>query len=233
MEAGRNNRVVKDHREMRGYIMAPHKDASANEMLFVIREGVCEDPVPPFAMDKSGKWFVSDNTLKQLADGEEDTPYGKFVTTMHDSFELEVVAGEPPVGCIEIPLTHFVERGNLGRPGHLGYSLEELFSDGCGRGVDVNTFADQYSIPPNQRYNGVGSVGALLTGEGSIAPIYYGEDGAVVWNAGGLPCVSFSTKGWRTQYRSKHLLGKTTSQPTISTMLTVGEWCCPACCSKD
>ena len=183
MEAGRNNRVVKDHREMRGYIMAPYKDASANEMLGMIRQGLFEVGVPPFAMDKSGKCFVSDNTLKQLADGEEDTGYGKFVTKMHDSFELEVVAGEPPVGCIEIPLTHFVERGNLGTPGHLGYSLEELFQDG--RRVDVNRFADQYSIPRNQRYNAVGSVGASLTGEGSIAAIYTrDDDGAVVWQAG-------------------------------------------------
>jgi hypothetical protein len=120
MEAGRNNRVVKDHREMRGYIMAPHMDATASEMLFCIRRGICEDGVPPFAMDKSGKWFVSSATLEQLADGEEDTKYGPFVTTMADSFELEVAAGEPPVGCREIPLTHFVQRGNLGRPGHLG-----------------------------------------------------------------------------------------------------------------
>jgi hypothetical protein len=214
MEAGRNNRVVKDHREMRGYIMAPHKDASANEMLFVIREGVCEDPVPPFAMDKSGKWFVSDNTLKQLADGEEDTPYGKFVTTMHDSYELEVVAGEPPVGCIEIPLTHFVERGNLGRPGHLGYSLEELFQDGPG--VDANRFADQYSIPRNQRYNGAGSPGASLTGEGSIAAVYTrDDDGAVVWEAGVLTLrelfnqglenpVSVQTFAWQNNIPTNH-----------------------------
>ena len=79
----------------------------------------------------------------------------------------------------------------------------------------MNTFADQYSIPPNQRYNGVGSVGANLTGEGSIAPIYYGEDGAVVWNAGGVTLrelfnqglenpVSVQTFAWQNNIPTNH-----------------------------
>jgi hypothetical protein len=205
MEPGPNNRLVKGHREMRGYILPPYLDTNADDLLLMIREGFVEDGVPPFAMDKSGKFFVSDITLERLADGEEDTKWGHFVTKMADTFQLLVVAGEPPVGCIEIPLTHFVQRGRLGCPGHLGYSLEQLFHDGCGRGVDVNTFADQYSIPRIQRYNGV---------LGSIGSCYNGEDGSVVWLDGavtlrelfnqGMEPESVRTFAWQNDIPTNH-----------------------------
>ena len=161
LQAGPNKRLKVDHQTMRAHIISPceGEDNPASCTIYLMLKGFLA--AKPTAIHKYGELYLSDKTVYNLAKGSEDMTYGDFLIKLYVSYNFWLFAGKPPVGCVKMPISCFVERGHYGVPGPLGYSLDQLFKEVQGQGLDedsVKVFADQYFIHWNEHYNGDGSV---------------------------------------------------------------------------
>jgi hypothetical protein len=180
LQFGPNERLKVDHDTIRTFIVqrGDVEDNSACEVIYGLLMGLGFLDADPIAIHKWGEVYLSKETLYYLAQGSEDMKFGVFMDKLKYTYGFSMAGGKPPVGCVEMPFSCFVERGYYGKPGPLGHSLYQLFKEVKGQGLDedsVNVFASQYYIHHRDvRYNRDGSVVAkgMLKDELTLSELF-------------------------------------------------------------